>query len=129
MKLKALLEGYAWERTPGKGLPTLAEVEAQYRKKLTEDDDLTKQSLTALNTVCEKCKSDLEAAFDEAQIGSVDAKNDMQKNAMSLMNAICMYISDIQSLHEQDPEYSMEKAVIENSLRILSTEVKAKLEY
>jgi hypothetical protein len=129
MKLKALLEGYAWERTPGKGLPTLAEVEAQYRKKLTEDDDLTKQSLTALNTVCEKCKSDLEAAFNQVQIGSADAKNAMQNNAMLLMNAICTYISDIQSLHEQNPEYSMDDVVVENALQILSTNVKDNLEY
>ena len=129
MKLKTLLEGYVWERTPGKGLPTLAEVEAQYRKKLTEDDDLTKQSLTALNTVCEKCKSDLEAAFNQVQIGSADAKNTMQNNAMLLMTAICTYISDIQSLHEQNPEYSMDDVVIENALQILSTNVKDNLEY
>jgi hypothetical protein len=129
MKLKALLEGYAWERTPGKGLPTLAEVESQYRKKLTEDDDLTKQSLTALNTVCEKCKSDLEAAFNQVQIGSADAKNTMQNNAMLLMNAICTYISDIQSLHAQNPEYSMDDVVVENAKQILSTDILTNLEY
>jgi hypothetical protein len=135
MKLKALLEGYAWERTPGKGLPTLAEVEAQYRKKLTEDDDFIvpsgtiKDELTTLSAVCEKCKSDLDAALTQVQIGSVDAKNAMQNNAMLLMNAICTYISDIQSLHEQNPEYSMDDVVVENALQILSTNIKNYLEY
>jgi hypothetical protein len=98
----------------GKGLPTLSEVEAQYRKNLTEEDDLTKQSLTALSTVCEKCKSDLEAAFNQTEIGNADAKNVMQANAMVLMAAICTYISDIQSLREMYPEYSLDDLVIEN---------------
>jgi hypothetical protein len=129
MKLKSLLEGYAWERKPGKGLPTLAEVEEQYRKKLTEDDDLSSQSLAALITVCEKCKSDLEAAFNQTEIGNADAKNMMQTNVMLLMNAICMYISDIQSLHESYPEYSLDDVVIENAKQILSTDVLNNLEY
>ena len=37
MKLKTLLEGYAWERKPGKGLPTLAEVQAEYEKNEAAD--------------------------------------------------------------------------------------------
>jgi len=37
MKLKTLLEGYAWERKPGKRLPTLAEVQAEYEKNQTAD--------------------------------------------------------------------------------------------
>ena len=115
-KLKDILsEAYAWERKPGKGLPTLAEVEAQHRKNLSEEDDLTKQSLTALSTVCEKCKADLETAFNQTEIGNADAKNMMQTNAMVLMNAICTYIADIQSLHEQNPEVSMDDIVIENA--------------
>jgi hypothetical protein len=129
MKLKALLEGYAWERKPGKGLPTLSEVEAQYRKNLTEEDDLTKQSLTALSTVCEKCKSDLEAAFNQTEIGNADAKNVMHANAMVLMAAICTYISDIQSLREMYPEYSLDDLVIENARQILSADVLEKLDY
>lgn len=129
MKLKALLEGYAWERKPGKGLPTLSEVEAQHRKNLTEEDDLTKQSLSALSAVCEKCKSDLEAAFNQAEIGNADAKNVMQTNAILLMTAICTYISDIQSLHEQHPEIAMDDIVIENAKQILSTDILTNLEY
>lgn len=129
MKLKALLEGYAWERKPGKGLPTLAEVEAQHRKNLSEEDDLTNQSLTALSTVCQKCKSDLETAFAQAEIGSADAKNTMQTNAMVLMNAICTYIADIQSLHVQLPQVSMDDIVIENAKKILSDDILTNLEY
>jgi hypothetical protein len=129
MKLKPLLEGYAWERKPSKGLPTLAEVEAQHRKNLTEEDDLTKQSLSTLSTVCEKCKSDLEAAFNQTEIGNADAKNMMQTNAMVLMNAICTYIADIQSLHEQNPEISMDDIVIENAKKILSDDILTNLEY
>ena len=129
MKLKALLEGYAWERKPGKGLPTLSEVEAQYRNNLTEDDDLTKQSLSALSAVCEKCKSDLEAAFNQTEIGNADAKNVMQTNTIVLMTAICTYISDIQSLREMNPQASMDDIVIENAKQILSTDVLTNLEY
>ena len=31
-----LKEGYSWERKPGKPLPTIAEVQAEYQKKLSE---------------------------------------------------------------------------------------------
>lgn len=129
MKLKSLLEGYAWERKPGKGLPTLSEVEAQHRKNLTEEDDLTKQSLSALSAVCEKYKSDLEAGFNQAEIDNADAKNVIQNNAMLLMTAICKYISDIQSLHETYPDYSLDDIVIENAKQILSTDVLEELDY
>ena len=38
MKLKnILLEGYAWERKPGKPLPTLAEVQAEYQRNEAAD--------------------------------------------------------------------------------------------
>ena len=33
-KLKSLLEGFAWERKPGKSLPTLAEVQAEYEARM-----------------------------------------------------------------------------------------------
>ena len=39
IKLKSLLEGYAWERKPGKPLPTLSEVQAEYEKNLTEETE------------------------------------------------------------------------------------------
>jgi hypothetical protein len=41
--LKSLLEGYAWERTPGKALPTLADVVAAHNAKtnLQEADMMT----------------------------------------------------------------------------------------
>jgi hypothetical protein len=45
------------------------------------------------------------------------------------MTAICTYISDIQSLHEQNPEYSMDDVVIENAKQILSADILTKLEY
>ena len=41
IKLKSLLEGYAWERKPGKPLPTLSEVQAEYEKNLTEKTEYT----------------------------------------------------------------------------------------
>ena len=46
LKLKTLLEGYAWERKPGKGLPTLAEVQAEYEKN--EAADLSKAKVAKL---------------------------------------------------------------------------------
>lgn len=33
IKLKTLLEGYAWERTPGKALPTLEDVQNAHNKE------------------------------------------------------------------------------------------------
>ena len=129
MKLKSLLEGYAWERKPGKGLPTLAEVQAEYRKKLTEDDDLTTQSLSSLNTICEKYKSELNSAFNDVQIGSEDAKNVMKNNVISLMTAICSYVSDIQSLYKQYPDFSIDDLVIENAKQILYDDILNNLEF
>ena len=38
LKLKSLLEGFAWERTPGKALPTMADVQKKYRRNLREDE-------------------------------------------------------------------------------------------
>ena len=36
MKLKTLLEGFAWERTPGKPLPTLNDVAKKHNEPTTE---------------------------------------------------------------------------------------------
>jgi len=130
MKLKALLEGYAWERKPGKGLPTLAEVEAQHRKNLSEEDDLTNQSLTALSTVCQKCKSDLETAFNQTTFvddNKDEARNTMRDYSMVLMTAICNYIEDIRLMHEQHPEVSMDLVVIDNAKKILVDESLSKM--
>lgn len=130
MKLKALLEGYAWERKPGKGLPTLAEVEAQHRKNLSEEDDLTNQSLTALSTVCQKCKSDLETAFNQTTFvddKKDEARNTMRDYSMVLMAAICNYIEDIRLMHEQHPEVSMDLVVIDNAKKILVDESLSKM--
>jgi len=122
-KLKdILLEAYAWERKSGKGLPTLAEVEAQHRKNLSEEDDLTNQSLTALSTVCQKCKSDLQTAFDQTTIVNDEkdeARNTMRDYSMVLMTAICDYIEDIRLVHEQNPEASMNLVVIDKAQEIL----------
>lgn len=39
-KLKALLEGYAWEREEGQSLPTMQEVQAKYEQNLSEKSGL-----------------------------------------------------------------------------------------
>jgi len=36
MKLKKLLEGYAWERKDGQSLPTLNDVQKKYNEKISE---------------------------------------------------------------------------------------------
>jgi hypothetical protein len=42
LKLKSLLgEGFAWERKPGKPLPSLAEVQAEYERNLREETKYT----------------------------------------------------------------------------------------
>lgn len=40
MKLKQLLEGYAWERNADGSLPTLADATAKYESNLKEQDDI-----------------------------------------------------------------------------------------
>ena len=40
IKLKNILaEGFAWERKEGKGLPTLAEVQAEYERKMADSEE------------------------------------------------------------------------------------------
>jgi hypothetical protein len=39
IKLKSLVEGYAWERKPGKPLPTLSEVQAEHERNLQEETE------------------------------------------------------------------------------------------
>lgn len=39
IKLKSLLEGFVWEREPGKPLPTLGEVQKKYEESLNELSD------------------------------------------------------------------------------------------
>ena len=52
IKLKNILsEGFAWERKEGKGLPTLAEVQAEYERTMQENED---------------CYDDSESEMDEA---------------------------------------------------------------
>ena len=51
IKLKNILaEGFAWERKEGKGLPTLAEVQAEYESKMAENNesDFSEYSTDAL---------------------------------------------------------------------------------
>lgn len=38
IKMKSLLEGFAWERTSGKALPTLADVARKHQQNLKEAD-------------------------------------------------------------------------------------------
>ena len=59
-KLKSLLEGYAWERTPGKALPTLADVQAAHnaKKNLQEAPDM--MTIHDFNSIFENFYGDLE---------------------------------------------------------------------
>jgi len=49
IKLKSLLEGFAWERTPGKALPTMADVAKKYQQNMSEAslDDLVPSTAAA----------------------------------------------------------------------------------
>jgi hypothetical protein len=40
IKLKSLVEGFSWERTPGKPLPTLDDVYAKHQSKINEESEL-----------------------------------------------------------------------------------------
>jgi len=60
IKLQSLLEGYAWERTPGKALPTLADVVAAHnaKKNLQEAPDM--MTINDFNSIFETFYAELE---------------------------------------------------------------------
>ena len=56
MKLKKLLEGYAWERTPGKPLPTLKDVAKQHN------------SINEVDYSTMKLKSNIDQKWDSTDV-------------------------------------------------------------
>ncbi len=62
MKLKKLLEGFVWERTPGKALPTMKDVADAYQKNLSEDNFDTRLKSMMDKTVG---KGEFEKATDQ----------------------------------------------------------------
>ena len=55
IKLKNILaEGFAWERKEGKGLPTLAEVQAEYERKMADSEENDDAYLAANEAVSQE---------------------------------------------------------------------------
>lgn len=115
MKLKSLLEGYAWERKPGKALPTLAEVEAQHRKNLTEDETDFLTSIEALHTACTEAQTALAAAVRNLNFGTsedaVAAEEALTQNVNTVMDTLCEYVDGIKQAYNKYPGESMEDYV------------------
>ncbi len=79
IKLKNILtEGFAWERKEGKGLPTLAEVQAEYERKLAENDD------ESIDDVYLAANESLDAVGDEDD--DIDNDGDSDKSDDYLLN-------------------------------------------
>jgi len=118
MKLKPLLEGYAWERRPGKGLPTLAEVESQHRKILTEDETDFLSSIDALSTACKEAQTALSSAVGNLDFGTSkdadEAKEALTQNVNTVMNALCTYVDGIKTYATDTPDDTLYYKVINN---------------
>jgi len=119
MKLKPLLEGYAWERKPGKGLPTLAEVEAQHRKNLTEDETDFLTSIDALSTACKQAQTALDSAVRSLDFGTSEdaatAEKALTQNVNTVMDTLCMYIDGIKKLYIEYPNQPLEDYVTDGT--------------
>lgn len=64
MKLKKLLEGYAWERKDGQSLPTLNDVQNEYNQ-VTEQDVVRTQELADYETKNAKMNSRKKVTKDQ----------------------------------------------------------------
>ena len=66
-KLKALLEGYAWERKEGQSLPTMQEVQTKYEQNLSEKSDLRydESVIEAFNHVIKHYRMAVKGLSDE----------------------------------------------------------------
>lgn len=119
MKLKPLLEGYAWERQPGKALPTLAEVEAQHRKNLTEDETDFLTSIDALSTACKEAQTALASAVRNLDFGTSEdaaaAEKALTQNVNTVIDTLCMYIDGIKKLYNEYPNQPLEDYVTDGT--------------
>ena len=89
-KKGTLKEGYSWERKPGKPLPTIAEVQAEYQKKIAEasedswgnDDDFgtkdldsskggTDNSLNKIHSALTKVHKEMDALLSSYKSGKI----------------------------------------------------------
>ena len=76
MKLKTLLEGFAWERTPGKPLPTLNDV----AKKHNESNDKTVNEV-----VYRPLKSNIVAKWPSSDVAQDDLESYLQIDRKSVV--------------------------------------------
>lgn len=56
MKLKALLEGYAWERRSDGSLPTIADTAAAYERKMQDQSNFLTEDVTHISIGSESAK-------------------------------------------------------------------------
>lgn len=66
MKLKTLLEGYAWEKKPGQSLPTLNDVQKAYNNRLSESPD----SESIIQSLLEDAEEELEEIINKMSTDS-----------------------------------------------------------
>ena len=74
IKMKKLLEGFAWERTPGKALPTMADVARNHRRNLKEAD---LDSLVGATGAAGAAGAALDAASEDGGTNVVSKKFDL----------------------------------------------------
>jgi hypothetical protein len=118
IKLKNILtEGFAWERKEGKGLPTLAEVQAEYERNLAENDDsnFSEYSNDALmdmkvslaryqgtESEIEKINSELDRRNQNASLDEVGENDDVYLAANEALDAVGEEDADIDNDGDSD---------------------------
>ncbi len=76
MKLKTLLEGYAWERKPGQPLPTLNDVQKEHNKKISESpiqynpNNYESAKPSNINSLLEDAEEELESVVNKLSTDS-----------------------------------------------------------
>jgi len=115
MKLKSLLQQHNIKQS-------------STSKKYRLNEDIS-DSLETLKTTCSRCKTDLETALDQVDLGNDDAKTDLTTNIMVSMDAIIEYINDMQKLSKNSPDAPADEIVIENSKTIFIDNLAKKIAY
>ena len=88
MKLKKLLEGYAWERTPGKPLPTVKDVAKKHNESVNEIDSNIKSDILDSWKTSDIAQADIESflkmLYDD---GNYDTMDDF-KSMLGVMSTL-----------------------------------------
>ena len=107
IKLKNILaDGFAWERKEGKGLPTLAEVQAEYERKMADSEENDDAYLAANEAVSQE-EAD-KRWNDPIQMGMRDISKPAEKSAKAPSNFYREKLTALKAQRKQI-EFDMEQ--------------------